>query len=214
MKVAARKTAQGYLVSDKRCDMCEMPLLSMNSIVTCKVCPAIEKWAQKKSGGNVSNNIVDERDKIETREAPEARTNKLDDKGDTLSMLVEFPKSGKLENVETGKDSDSKEDKASEVVCALNDQHSVQGDRAQIDAKSDATVNDVVYEENEVNETCASSIGGEGTEMPTFRIRYVSSSKVFRIRIFRLNLFFDLHPKATSCNENRSQKNCTGIPCI
>jgi uncharacterized Zn finger protein (UPF0148 family) len=49
MKIAAKKTAQGYLVSDKRCDLCEMPLLLMNGNLNCKVCPAIEKWTRKKN---------------------------------------------------------------------------------------------------------------------------------------------------------------------
>lgn len=178
MKVAARKTAQGYLVSDKRCDMCEMPLLSMNDIVTCKVCPAIEKWAQKKSEGNVSNNFDGVRDKVETEKALEALVNKLDDKGDTLSMLVKFPKSVKLENAESEKDSDNDEDKASEVMCAVDDQHFVQDDRDEIDAKSEATMNDFVYPESEATESSACSIEGEGIKMPTFRIRQRVAMKI------------------------------------
>lgn len=49
MKIAAKKTAQGYLLSDERCDKCEMPLLLMNGSLPCKVCPAIKKWVQRKS---------------------------------------------------------------------------------------------------------------------------------------------------------------------
>lgn len=55
MKIAAKKTAQGYLVSDKRCDLCEMPLFSMNGNSMCKVCPAIEKWARKRETGVARN---------------------------------------------------------------------------------------------------------------------------------------------------------------
>ena len=56
MKITAKKTLQGFLVSDKRCDLCEMPLLSMNDILTCKVCPAIEKWARKKKNNDSVSN--------------------------------------------------------------------------------------------------------------------------------------------------------------
>lgn len=52
MKIAAKKTSQGFLISDKRCDLCEMPLLSMYGNLICKVCPAIEKWARKKNSEN------------------------------------------------------------------------------------------------------------------------------------------------------------------
>ncbi len=195
MKVAARKTSQGYLVSDKRCDMCEMPLLSMNGIVLCKVCPAIEKWAQKKSEGNVSNNFDAVRDKVETEKALEAPTNKLDNKGDTLSMLIKFPKSVKLENAESEKDSDSNEDEASEVMCAFDDVHFVQDDRDQIDAKSEATMNDFAYPESDSTDIRASSITEEGIEMPTFKIRYVSSYKLLSILLFRSYVAFVLTSK-------------------
>jgi hypothetical protein len=184
MKVAARKTAQGYIVSEKRCEMCEMPLLSMNGIATCKVCPAIEKWTQKKSEYNVSNDNDAVRYNVATEKEPEAFANELDDKCDKTAVLDEYPNSVKRESVETGKGTDGKEDKASEVTSALDNQHFVQDDRDQIDATSERDVNDFVYERNEVTESSARSIEVEGIEMPSFRIRYVSSNNLLISFIF------------------------------
>ena len=48
-KVAAKKTAKGYTLSDESCDQCEMPLMTLNGKSECKVCPAIKKWVQRKN---------------------------------------------------------------------------------------------------------------------------------------------------------------------
>ena len=89
MKVAAKKTAKGYLVSDERCDLCEMPLLSMNGNLSCKVCPAIEKWAQKKSEACLSIEFVDAHDTFESAEkqscASSSDMGKCPDKTDIAS---------------------------------------------------------------------------------------------------------------------------------
>lgn len=82
MKVSAKKTAQGYHLSDERCDLCEMPLLSLNNIKTCKVCPAIEKLAQKKIEVAGSKNSV-ACDTVETEKASESCGIQLDENGDT-----------------------------------------------------------------------------------------------------------------------------------
>mmetsp|Transcript_39370 Transcript_39370/g.70882 ORF Transcript_39370/g.70882 Transcript_39370/m.70882 type:complete len:1285 (+) Transcript_39370:209-4063(+) len=76
-KVAAKKTAKGYTLSDESCASCEMPLMTLNGKSECKVCPAIKKWVQRK---NESNNAIadarrevdDVREMVETVEEEDA----------------------------------------------------------------------------------------------------------------------------------------------
>eukprot|EP00584_Thalassiosira_punctigera_P026545 CAMPEP_0172579308 /NCGR_PEP_ID=MMETSP1067-20121228/139178_1 /TAXON_ID=265564 ORGANISM="Thalassiosira punctigera, Strain Tpunct2005C2" /NCGR_SAMPLE_ID=MMETSP1067 /ASSEMBLY_ACC=CAM_ASM_000444 /LENGTH=1233 /DNA_ID=CAMNT_0013372023 /DNA_START=206 /DNA_END=3907 /DNA_ORIENTATION=- len=51
-KVAAKKTAKGYTLSDESCDVCEMRLMTLKGKSECKVCPAIKKWVQRKNDMN------------------------------------------------------------------------------------------------------------------------------------------------------------------
>ena len=89
MKVAARKTAQGYLVSDERCKLCEMPLLSMNGQLACKVCPALAKLVTMKTGVGVQEEKVDDaRDTTEVIEiCSEPRDNKVSADEDDVSSV-------------------------------------------------------------------------------------------------------------------------------
>ena len=68
MKIAANKTTEGYFLSDERCDVCEMPLLSKNGNLECKVCPTIEKWVQMKNEVGFQMQDDDARDAAETFE--------------------------------------------------------------------------------------------------------------------------------------------------
>ncbi|KAL9181450.1 hypothetical protein ACHAXT_010255 [Thalassiosira profunda] len=82
VKVAAKKTAKGYVLSEEACAKCEMPLLMLNGKSECKTCPAIAKWVQRQkeagldSGGGVVNearDAVDERmDEYEARDGAPA----------------------------------------------------------------------------------------------------------------------------------------------
>lgn len=82
MKIAAKRSAQGYHVSDERCELCEMPLLSMNGgNATCKVCPALKKLIQMKNEKIVHNIDDDTRDAAETVDTDSAsRDNEIEDK--------------------------------------------------------------------------------------------------------------------------------------
>ncbi len=51
-KVAAKKTSKGYTLSAERCILCEMPLMTLQGNSSCKVCPAIKKWLERKKEGN------------------------------------------------------------------------------------------------------------------------------------------------------------------
>lgn len=66
-KVAAKKTAKGYTLSDESCDQCEMPLMTLNGKSECKVCPAIKKWVQRKNEANAQKKQADDaREAVET----------------------------------------------------------------------------------------------------------------------------------------------------
>lgn len=66
-KVAAKKTAKGYTVSDERCTTCEMPLMTMNGKSECKTCPAIKKWVQRQNEAEGYTQHDDARDATEER---------------------------------------------------------------------------------------------------------------------------------------------------
>lgn len=66
MKIAAKKSAEGYQLSDDRCEFCEMQLFAMNGNVTCKVCPALQKLVQMKHNG-----VGDQREVDDARETTE-----------------------------------------------------------------------------------------------------------------------------------------------
>lgn len=51
-KVAAKKTSKGYTLSAERCDLCIMPLMTLQGNSSCKVCPAIKKWLERKNEGS------------------------------------------------------------------------------------------------------------------------------------------------------------------
>lgn len=73
-KVAAKKTAKGYTLSDENCTLCEMPLMTMNGKSECKVCPAIKKWLQRKMEAGAQKEQVEEdaREEVETMEKVDA----------------------------------------------------------------------------------------------------------------------------------------------
>lgn len=70
-KVAAKKTAKGYTLSDENCVTCEMSLMVMNGKKECKVCPAIKKWVQRKNEAECKE-AVEARDADEVVEEEEA----------------------------------------------------------------------------------------------------------------------------------------------
>lgn len=51
-KVAAKKTSKGYTLSAERCELCTMPLMTLQGNSSCKVCPAIKKWLERKNEGS------------------------------------------------------------------------------------------------------------------------------------------------------------------
>mmetsp|Transcript_32559 Transcript_32559/g.78837 ORF Transcript_32559/g.78837 Transcript_32559/m.78837 type:complete len:1006 (+) Transcript_32559:159-3176(+) len=65
-KVAAKKTAKGYTLSEESCNECEMPLMTMNDKSECKVCPAIKKWIQRKNEASGHKKAEDVRHVVET----------------------------------------------------------------------------------------------------------------------------------------------------
>ena len=83
MKIVAKKAAEGYHISDERCELCEMPLLSMNGDkVMCKVCPALTKLIQIKNKEHVQSQDDDARDAAETVDVDSvSRDNEISDKG-------------------------------------------------------------------------------------------------------------------------------------
>jgi hypothetical protein len=149
MKVAARKTAQGYLVSDERCKLCEMPLLSMNDNVVCKVCPAIRKWAQRKSDVGVSTNGVDACGATETvQKRAESHDDKLGEKDGTSEIIQSLCR---VELVKTE---------------SVNDSISEKREVAEANIVKDDGVDVEATEAEEEEELFTESI-----EMPTFRMR-------------------------------------------
>lgn len=81
MKITAKKSAEGYQVSDERCESCEMPLLSMNGSLMCKVCPALQKLVQMKNEADTQNQGDDARDTTETVDVESSsRYNEIVDK--------------------------------------------------------------------------------------------------------------------------------------
>jgi hypothetical protein len=156
MKVAARKTAQGYLVSDERCELCEMPLLSMNDNVICKVCPAIRKWAQTKSEVGVSMNSVDACDAAET--VQECSDNKLGEK-DGTSEIIQSLCRVELVNAENANDSINEKREVAEA-------NNVKDDGVDV-ARDDFDNREIEATEAEEEE----ELFTESIEMPTFRMR-------------------------------------------
>eukprot|EP00571_Detonula_confervacea_P000541 CAMPEP_0172318474 /NCGR_PEP_ID=MMETSP1058-20130122/34980_1 /TAXON_ID=83371 /ORGANISM="Detonula confervacea, Strain CCMP 353" /LENGTH=978 /DNA_ID=CAMNT_0013033317 /DNA_START=104 /DNA_END=3040 /DNA_ORIENTATION=+ len=67
-KVAAKKTAKGYTLSEESCVMCEMSLMTLNGKSECKVCPAIKKWVQRKNEATAVKEVDDVREVVETVE--------------------------------------------------------------------------------------------------------------------------------------------------
>ena len=159
MKVAARKTAQGYLVSDERCKLCEMPLLSMNDNVVCKVCPAIRKWAQTKSEVGVSANGVDACGAAETvQERAESHDDKLGEK-DGTSEIIQSLCRVELVNAENVNDSISEKREVAEANIVKDDGVDV--------ARDDVDNREIEATEAEQEE----ELFTESIEMPTFRMR-------------------------------------------
>ena len=89
-KMAAKKTAKGYTLSEANCDMCEMPLMTLNGKSECKVCPAIKKWVQRQNESNVQ---VDEREAVESFEEDDAAEVRDDPPLEPPSMDIESSKS-------------------------------------------------------------------------------------------------------------------------
>lgn len=85
MKIAAKKSAEGYQLSDDRCEFCEMQLFAMNGNVTCKVCPALQKLVQMKNNGPGDQKEIDDaRDTTEiVGEDTESRDTEAVDNDDT-----------------------------------------------------------------------------------------------------------------------------------
>lgn len=160
MKVAAKKTAKGYLVSDERCDLCEMPLMSMYGNLSCKVCPAIEKWAQKKSEARLSIEFVDAHDTFESAEKQsESREDGLDGRDDAMESVGPTAESGS-DSIGKGSEGTDANDSVQDIY---RDEH--------------ATIDNEVIK---VEEPILSPVSmREGIEMPTFRIRYVCSNRIF-----------------------------------
>ncbi|KAL3772306.1 hypothetical protein ACHAW5_004911 [Stephanodiscus triporus] len=68
-KVAAKKTGKGYILSSEHCKTCEMPLMMLQGQSSCKVCPAIKKWAERKNEGSGQEQRADDtRDVVEYTE--------------------------------------------------------------------------------------------------------------------------------------------------
>jgi uncharacterized Zn finger protein (UPF0148 family) len=59
-KVAAKKTSKGYTLSAERCDLCKMPLMTLQGDSSCKVCPAIKKWLERKNEGSGQEQAVND----------------------------------------------------------------------------------------------------------------------------------------------------------
>ena len=89
LKIAKKKCAEGYQLSDERCETCDMPLLSMNGQLACKVCPALAKLVTMKTGVGVQEEkVYDARDTTEVIEiCSEPRDNKVSADEDDVSSV-------------------------------------------------------------------------------------------------------------------------------
>ncbi|KAL3821729.1 hypothetical protein ACHAXA_008465 [Cyclostephanos tholiformis] len=71
-KVAAKKTSKGYTLSEEYCSLCQMPLMTLQGKSSCKVCPAIKKWVDRKNeGSRQEQGGEDARDIVESSQVAE-----------------------------------------------------------------------------------------------------------------------------------------------
>lgn len=189
MKVTARKTVQGYLVSNERCDTCEMHLMSINGNFTCKVCPAIEKWVQRKTEVEVRSHIDGVYARVNTGEKdsenhdhypveenyssnPVKSTYRMEsDNADGYNKPPAFKSRivfAAGETADIDQDKGEKDDTRLEGSrdCILHDFQSV----VTQDVVGSSNVI-IAQEETTEQPNSNSSLIGAGKDMPTFRIR-------------------------------------------